>query len=143
MQITNCARRSSFQVAFGQGFDSPRLHQFYSSPRPLGLEYLFALFFWSPFSFAVSYVVSPEYHNRIVQFSQFDILAKCCRTFFRYKMYVTRQVRVSALLDLHQLTQVVRFLLQLLVLGSKPVYLPVLLGAGGILLHTVDNGIIL
>ena len=26
MQITNCARRSSFQVAFGQGFDSPRLH---------------------------------------------------------------------------------------------------------------------
>lgn len=58
-------------------------------------------------------------------------------------MYVTRQVRVSALLDLHQLTQVVRFLLQLLVLGSKPVYLPVLLGAGGILLHTVDNGIIL
>lgn len=58
-------------------------------------------------------------------------------------MYVTRQVRVSALLDLHQLTQVVRFLLQLLVLGSKPVYLPVLLGAVGILLHTVDNGIIL
>ena len=26
MQITNCARRKSRQVAFGQGFDSPRLH---------------------------------------------------------------------------------------------------------------------
>ena len=56
---------------------------------------------------------------------------------------VQDEVLVPALLDLHQLTQVVRLLLQLLILGCQPVDLTVLLGAGGILLHTVDNGIIL
>ena len=34
MQITNCARRKSSQVAFGQGFDSPQLH--HKKRRPMG-----------------------------------------------------------------------------------------------------------
>ena len=40
MQITNCARRKSCQVAFGQGFDSPQLHQNEKSFRK---EWLFVL----------------------------------------------------------------------------------------------------
>ncbi|MBO5169611.1 MAG: hypothetical protein J6B70_02545 [Oscillospiraceae bacterium] len=45
---------------------------------------------------------------------------------------VQDEVLVPALLDLHQLTQVVRFLLQLLILGCQPVNLAVLPGAGGV-----------
>ncbi len=31
MLMSNCARRKSYQIIFGQGFDSPRLHQYKES----------------------------------------------------------------------------------------------------------------